>query len=106
MPLRSGRSRPARRPRARSRGEKSVSTRVEPGSEACSQPGARWQPNGFVEIPTMRRTSLTAFVVLLAAAIAVSARADDLEAARKAIEAQYARLDAATARKDPSPLDS
>jgi len=51
----------------------------------------------------MKNTLLIALLAWLAAAI--PARAEDLDAARKAIEAQYARLDAAMARKDPSPLE-
>ena len=53
----------------------------------------------------MKNTLLIAFLTWLLSAATIPARADDLEAARKAIEAQYARLDAATARKDPSPLE-
>jgi len=53
----------------------------------------------------MNRTLLIAFFAWLLSAAAIHARADDLDTARKAIEAQYARLDAATARKDPSPFE-
>jgi erythromycin esterase len=46
-----------------------------------------------------------AFLAWLVCSATISARADDLDAARKVVEAQYARLDAAMARKDPSPLE-
>jgi hypothetical protein len=54
---------------------------------------------------TMFRMLPVAFVAWLVCAATIPARADDLDAARKAIEAQYGRLDAAMARKDPSPFE-
>jgi erythromycin esterase len=50
----------------------------------------------------MHRMLLIAVLVLLPAST-ILAHADDLATARKAIEAQYERLDAATVRKDASP---
>ena len=53
----------------------------------------------------MLRMLAVAFLAWLVCAATIPARADDLDAARKAIEAQYVRLDAARARKDPSPFE-
>jgi hypothetical protein len=46
-----------------------------------------------------------AVLAALMSAATIPAHAADLAAARKAIEAQYARFDAAVARKDPAPFD-
>ena len=51
----------------------------------------------------MKNIVLIALLAWLAASI--PARAEDLEAARKAIEAQYGRLDAAMARKHATPFE-
>lgn len=51
----------------------------------------------------MKRLLLIVFLAMPAAA-PIDARADDLAAVRSAVEAQYARLDAALARKNPSPF--
>jgi hypothetical protein len=63
------------------------------------QAARRFKPR---EHMTMHRLLFIAFLALLPAT-AILARAEDLATARKAIEAQYERLDAATVRKDASP---
>jgi hypothetical protein len=53
----------------------------------------------------MKRMFRTVLMTLLVAGASAAAVADDLTSARSAIEAQYARLDAAVTRKDPMPYE-
>lgn len=52
------------------------------------------------------RFAIGAVLAALVSTATISAHAADLAAARKAIEAQYARFDAPVTRMDPAPFDS